>query len=127
MSDQPVSIEDRKPSRAEVRAAIFNKKPNSMYMTFNGAHIELRQPNMNTLLSAQVDENRVKNMAKMLIAYAYVPGTDEKVFDDTDVDGICTLPWNEDMQLLQENIAELTSPSAKVKSLEKNFEPTQDS
>jgi hypothetical protein len=59
-------------------------------------------------MRAQETEDPAERVADMIIHYAYVPGTDEKIFEPGDRDTIIQWPFGEDLQLLQGAITELT-------------------
>lgn len=111
-------------NRDEIRKAIFsNAKPKSLTFEFFGAEIELRQPPMSEVLATQASagEDRARASAEMVVRYAYVPGTDERVFDEADIDMIQRMPFGSDMANLNVKIGELTDIDLKVE--EGNSEP----
>lgn len=115
-------------NRDELRAAIFhNSKPNSTTLTFFGVEIELRQPPMKDVMEAQATaaENRALAAAQMVVRYAYVPGTNERVFEDADIDAIMQMPFGADLANLNVKIAELTNVD--ILGEEGNSEEAQDS
>ena len=96
-------------TRDQLRSQIFSAaKPASKTFTFFGAEIELRQPTMGVIMEAQKIEDRARAAALMVVRYAYVPGTEEKVFDEADVDTILSMPFGKDLRTLNETITELT-------------------
>ncbi len=107
--------------RDAIRTSIFTAKPKSKLLTVFGTEIELRQPSLAAILTSQSDGSTpAEKAAQMLISYAYVPGTDVKVFDDVDVPGILGLPWGTDMTVIQQAISELTDLESATKSAEGN-------
>jgi len=114
--------------RDELRAQIFaNAKPKSLEMEFFGAQIELRQPPMEVVLQTQqaAAEDRAFAAASMVVRYAFVPGTNDRVFDDADIDLIKAMPFGKDMATLNTKITELTDID--ILGEEGNSEETQDS
>jgi hypothetical protein len=107
--------------REAIRTSIFTTKPKSKLIKVFGTEIELRQPSIATIM-AHNDSNSspAHKAAEIMISYAYVPGTDTKVFEDVDVDGIIGLPWGNDMSAIQSAIAELTELEPMVKAAEGN-------
>jgi len=97
-------------SRDELRAAIFaNTKPKTLEVEFFGQKLELRQPTVGEVEELQRDESDRKHTAiNTLIRYAYVPGTEEKAFDDADIEALRALPWGKDFTNVVTSIAELT-------------------
>lgn len=86
-----------------IRTKIFssNQFKSAEFLLF-GERLELRQPSVGELLKlSKVDQNQDKlAVAQILIDYAYVPGSDEKVFSKADYDSIVNLPsgkWISDL------------------------------
>lgn len=80
-------------TRDSIRAKIFSAKPKSEQVEdFFGTTIELRQPTLEVALS-QRDAAEQDRVYFMLTDYAFVPGTDEKVFEEADIDNIKQLPF----------------------------------
>jgi len=99
-----------KPDRKSIRDAIFSsKKPMSKVISFFGQQIELRQPTLEDILSVQSAEDRKAAVIDTLVKYAYVPGTDEHIFEDTDGASIMGLPFGQDMISVTAALEELTS------------------
>lgn len=85
-------------TRDAVRAKILgtSHKPKSRTVPFFGTEIELRQPTLGEVLAQQNTEDRKSVLIQLLISRAYIPGTDTRVFDDADADGLATLPFGQD-------------------------------
>lgn len=119
MSDAPDTPKET-PTRDSIRAGIFNFKTQGTPGVLNGQNVELREPDLDTVLEFQMSgsEDRKLQSARMLINYVYVPGTDQRVFDDEDVDMIMRLPFNKDLKKLTEQITALlgVEPKAEDKS-----------
>ncbi len=97
-------------TRDEIRAVLLGKTPlaKSMLITVYGCEIELRQPTLASIMSTrEIDDPKIR-ATEMIIKYAYVPGTDDYVFEDTDRDAILKWPFGEDLLTLQQAITELT-------------------
>lgn len=87
----------RPKTRDAIRAQIASAKPQSEVIDFFGADIEFRQPTIGTILEMrQVEASEASFM--MLLNFAFVPDTNEKVFELTDEDWLRELPFGEDMQ-----------------------------
>jgi hypothetical protein len=125
-------MSDKKPNtpktRDDIRKAIFSadaSKRQSIKLNFFGTEIELRQASIMEV-QAQIERRATSNgtvsIADYLIDYAYVPGTDEKVFESGDKETIAQLPFNKDMTKLTEAITSLTNID--VKAAEKNLPET---
>lgn len=120
-----MSVENRK----SIRAAFFAQKPKSKIITIQGVQMELRQPSLGefyTSNSTEVaeDQDRKSLVVKMLMDYCYVPGTSEKVFEDTDKEALMALPFNQEWQTLQKEINNLFDFDASVKEAVKNSAET---
>lgn len=106
-------------TRDTIRAAIFNAKPESACIEFFGNEIELRQPTMGVVMNLRKMEE-VDQTTQMLINYAFVPGTNDAVFEPEDEDGIRGIPFGPDMNRLLEAINKLLGIS--VEGLEKQVQ-----
>jgi len=86
-------------SRDAMRAKIFGAKPEKETIDFFGTRVELRQPSLGVMLEARnasIEEASVQ----MLLNFAFVPGTEEKVFEVADEDSIREIPMGPDLQRL---------------------------
>lgn len=83
-------------SKNTIRTAIFAAKQfKSKVINIFDEDIEIKQPSIGQLLDLTSGEDKEKQklaVAQILINYAYVPGTDEHVFEPTDYDSIVNLP-----------------------------------
>lgn len=102
-----------KKTRDQLREAIFrseNLKPKSKIVKFFGEDIEVRQPSVDTVLdfrnSDEIDKKQ--RMVGMLIAYCFVPETDERLFEDGDAADLLQMPFGGDFTALQKAMSELT-------------------
>lgn len=115
-------------SRNDIRAAMFSqerKKAASEEITLFGEKVELRQPTLaqvNRLARASANDTKVPHVVRVLIEYCYIPGTDEKVFEEGDANMLAEMPsgsWLNDFNTALEKLA-----GVNVKEAEKNSEPT---
>lgn len=117
-------------TRDAIRAAIFagtNMKPKSKVIDFFGQSIEIKQLNLDTVLSMRTNDENAdtkSRMVQMVVLYAFVPGTEERVFEDTDRDTLLQLPFGPDFQRLQNTITELTNVNLATEDAEKNLTGT---
>lgn len=103
----------------EIRKTIFaGKHFKTRIVPFFDTEIELRQPTVGQLLNNKLDEKENLAVAQILIMYAYVPGTDQKVFEQADYDSIKELPAGTWIGDIFQTFAELTG--AKGAEAEKN-------
>jgi len=108
-------------SRDDIRKAIVsNSKPKSLTVEFFGTTIELRQPPMGKIFEFQSMGDRGKAAARMIIDYAYVPGKNEKVFDEADLNLILAMPFGADLARINKAIAELTDIDFEIGEAAKN-------
>jgi hypothetical protein len=79
--------------RNALRAKVLNNKPTHKIVELDdGTKIEVRQTTVGQMLDAVSEENTKKRMATVLIESCYVPGTDEKVFEDADFEVLMGMP-----------------------------------
>ena len=98
-ADTGIAVAEAAPAmtRDAMRAKIFSAKPKTETVEdFYGATLELRQPSLAVALEARNQEEN-EHVFTMLLDYAFVPGTDEKVFESTDVEMIRALPFGPSM------------------------------
>lgn len=95
--------------RKSIRDQIFSTKPETREVPFNGTKIELRQPSLDDVMNLQDASKDDKKGAAIttIIQYSYVPGTEERVFEETDRDIIAQLPFNKDVKGLFDTVNEL--------------------
>lgn len=107
----------KKWSRDEIRTQIFGAKPQHEPITLFGAPVELREPNMETVLDFQISNDRKSAIAVMMINYVFT-ADGEPVFEEGDVEAILQMPFNADVRNLQTKILALlgVSPTAEDKS-----------
>lgn len=110
-------------TRDDIRAQVFaSKEVKIKPLTFFGAKIELRQPRLEDVLAAQqaeanLEEGQVSAAAiSILLQYAYVPDTNEKVFEEGDRAALLKLPFDNNMVQLTEALSELTDVNFTPKS-----------
>ena len=78
---------------------IAGSEPNKVSHTFKGVSVELRQPTITQFLTTnQTAEGEERNQArvtiKMIIEYTYLEGTDDKLFEDADLDALLNMPMS---------------------------------
>lgn len=95
-----------------------NYKRDAIELDFFGAQIELRQPTTGDILRYTDSNSNALSLISILLDYAYVPGTNEKVFEEGDVEELKQLPYNKDMQALIKAIERFTN--VMISDAEKN-------
>ncbi len=92
-----------------------------------GTKIEIRQTTLGRVLELQekLAEDRKRTIGLAFIEFCFVPGTDERLFSDADLDLILGLPFGEDFQKVQDVINKLMGVSEEdVKAAEGNLSET---
>ncbi len=104
------SVPQKVLTRDDLRGRLLGTKtkPKSEIVTLFGEKIELRQPSFGSMLDAREIADTKTRTIEMIVQYAYVPGTDEQVFEDTDRDTILGWPFGEDILEVQNVIARLS-------------------
>jgi hypothetical protein len=97
-------------TRNELRAALVGKKhkPKSEVVSLFGTEVELRQPTLAAILRSREEDDERKRTTDVFLNYAYVPGTDELIFEEGDRDVILNWPFTEELFQVQMVIAKLT-------------------
>ena len=97
-------------TRDELRSKIFASKAfMTQEITLFGATVELRQPTLGQILSAQEEDDRKVGLLRLLVEYCFVPGTDERVFEDGDLESIMNMPFSKDIEELNKVMLGLTN------------------
>jgi len=109
-------------ARDLIRSAMFSIKPRSTIVELaSGVKVEVRQPTIGDLVE---DPDRVNGRreasARMIIRYCFVPGTEEKVFDDADIESLLAVPFGNEWVKLQKAIEGLIDLDTVVAEQAKN-------
>lgn len=83
-------------------------KPVRKALILWGIEVDFVQPTLEAILKGQAELSVKDRSIDMIIGYACVPGTDERVFEEADKELIMTWPFNEDVMNMQIAIADLT-------------------
>lgn len=101
---QEVAVPAPRLSRNEMRSRIFSAKPKTETVKdFFNCELELRQPSLEIALQNR-DASEEDRVYVMLLDYAFVPGTNEKVFEEGDVDAMRKLPFGSEFQDLIDKV-----------------------
>jgi len=97
-------------TRQELRDKLLGHAPKPLRkeLTLFGQDIELQQPTLRAILTAQNVEDTKERSIDMIIEYVYVPGTNEHIFEAGDREMILNWPFSEELIAIQLAIAELT-------------------
>lgn len=99
----------RIPTRNEVRAKIFARKDvKKKRVDFFGTEIELWQPKLRDIIAAQESTDREASIIETLVKYAFLPGTEEHVFEEADADSLKEMPFGADFLRVSKALEELT-------------------
>lgn len=104
-------------TRDSIRESIFNRIADRQTKACKllGAEIELRQPNVAEILALAQETPSVINI---LIQFAYVPGTETKVFEPADAEMLAQLPFSDEIRTLLDTFTSLSQID--VSTAEKN-------
>lgn len=95
-----------------------NKRLRSEKVEFFGAQIEVRQATVGETLDMRLGDDDRPMLIHVLLNYVYVPGTQEKVFSEADVDQLQSLPYGPEMEMVMSAWRKLTQVN--VGEAEKN-------
>lgn len=97
-------------TRDQLRAELIGKKhkPERQTVVLFGQEVELQQPTLASILEARENADEKTRVADVFIKYAYVPGSEERVFEEGDRDVILNWPFGEELIEVQRVIAKLT-------------------
>jgi hypothetical protein len=96
--------------RDEMRAKLLaTKRPRTIEVDFFGEKIDLRQPTLGDILRARDNEDRTAAVVDILVSYAYIPGTDEKIFETGDADSLLAMPFGGDFIAVTKALETLTA------------------
>ncbi len=97
-------------TRQEMRDALLGQRhtPKTKRITLFGIEVDLQQATLGSILDVKVTDNPKKSSVDMIVKYACVPGTSDRVFEEADREMIEAWPFGDDVMELQNAIAELT-------------------
>jgi hypothetical protein len=93
----------------------------SEIVTFFGEEIEIRQSTIGRMLDRAEDMSNGNALINVLLNYAYLPGTELPMFDDTDVETLKNQPYGADFEGVMAAFNRITGS---VKAETKNSTPT---
>lgn len=115
-----MSSEQRKQLRDQLLA---RQEVKTEKVTIFGQEVELRQPSVEAILNAREQDDPVERALDMIIRYAFVPGTEEQIFEEGDKAQLRKWPWGGDVVKIQEAILKLTGINISEAEKELNKDP----
>lgn len=105
--------EQKKLTRDEMRASIFKDKVVAKEtIEFFGTQIEMRQPRLSDIMAikkvAEEEGGNQSAIVDTLVRYAYVPGTEEKLFEEGDAAQFLAMPFGPDLIRVSDALERLT-------------------
>lgn len=120
MSDNPNTRDSLRTAILSNVKSKFKSKP----VRFHGVDIDVRQPSLEEVLSLtddnNPDESRTTRIIKGMVRQCFVPGTEEKVFEEGDIPVLASMPFDSNFKRLSDVMDELSSID--VEEQEKNSE-----
>lgn len=112
-------------ARNAIRARVLNQRTKTEIITLeDGIQVEVRQTSVGSMLDSVMEEDLKRRMFKMLMLSCFVPGTDEKLFEEGDFDSVMTMPSGGYYQKLIDAVNEKKLPP-QVEVAKKPSEETQ--
>lgn len=105
MTDTPTN--PMKFDRDTIRTAILDSKGTVEVVDCFGVKVEIRTPALEDLLQYRDASEDPKIMARAIANNCWVPGTEERVFDDADIDSIMKLKFTPDMKKLNRAVTKI--------------------
>lgn len=90
--------------RDAIRAAVMNSSSDDEIVTAFGVQIAVRPPELRELVQYQDFAQDEHMIARAIVNNCYVPGTNEKVFEETDVEVLSSQRFSTDMRKLNQVI-----------------------
>lgn len=87
-------------NRDLIRSAVLNAPGGVELVNAFGVEIELRAPDLKGLMAYRGAQNDENVMARSIINVSYVPGTNDKVFEDADLEVLNAAKMSPDMKKL---------------------------
>lgn len=96
-------------SRDSLRTALLRSQDSkSEIITLFDQEVELRQPTLGAILDARSEADTKTAAVAMIIAYACVPGTDDRIFEEGDTPMMLKWPFGDELIAMQRAIAKLS-------------------
>ena len=101
-TEAPVNTvaEKKEFSRDQIRSAILNAPGDTETIDVFGIQVEIRSPKLEELLQYRGAEEDKAIMARAIVNNVYVPGSEQRVFDDADIPELMKTQFSKDMRKL---------------------------
>jgi hypothetical protein len=106
-TDNTTQTPTKAATRDELRSAFLDAPIESELIDYRGFQIELRPQELGDLLQYREASNDDTIMARAIIAHCWVPGTNERIFDDADIPQIMKVKMTADMRRLTTKITKM--------------------
>lgn len=96
-------------ARDALRAALLSSKtfkPKSERLHLFGMDVEVKQQTLAEMATLNTNDDSTA-VARMIVRFCYVPGTNDRIFEEGDIPTIQNWPFGEDVVKLQQTIARL--------------------
>lgn len=108
-------------TRDALREAMLSSRPAVEVVPLkSGLSVEVRQPTVGEQLELAKSEDTGDRVLRLFIEHVYVPGTNERVFDEADYEVLKQLPAAGDYQSIMKALTVLMDITAAVEAATKN-------
>ena len=101
-------------SRDMIREAVMNSKAEEQLITAFGVQIAVRTPALRDLMQYRDMQNDENLIARAIVNNCYVPGSNDRVFEDTDVEVLSGLAYSSDMKKLNNAIQDVLGDDSAI-------------
>jgi hypothetical protein len=120
-------VERVKYTRDELRARILGQKVRRVPVELNDADgtvyfVDVQEPVVDRQLDQPMEQTNKERMIKLVIDHTFVPDTNERVFEDADLDGMQGMPFGQGFGTILNKIMELTNLVEATKQAGKSSE-----
>jgi hypothetical protein len=106
---------DKISKRDSLRSKLFaGNKGKTKIFDWDGVKIELHQPTVGEIMKMQDNKDDKSVLVDAIIRHCYVPGTKDKVFEPTDVDGIMEMPIGDWLTNFNNALSDLSGINVEV-------------
>ena len=100
--EAPAPVEDKPQTftRDQIRSAVLDAPDEPEIVDYRGVKIEVRCPALEDLLQYRNAQDDDTIMARAIVNNCYVPGSNEKVFEEADIPSLMKAKFSKDMRRL---------------------------